>query len=215
MLCSCLQWFAPLSELSFLCLFMCSGIADSGWAVPCVQHGSCSQADGGGEGAHGGAPYQPPGHATPWTHHCYCCCCHRPTCGLYPPTFSGVNSDVGVCLHLKKHKVSVIMDPTDGLSRSTLHAVWPTFVIFAWRKPQGLLVPCTPCWVQHIYYVFGHEKRKGQKKGQSSAEAHSFRQKILETKTDRGFPCHGIQLGNKREGWRIYCLTTNETRIGL
>ena len=45
---------------------LCSGNADSGGAVPHVQHGSYSQADGGWEGARGWAPYEPSGHATRW-----------------------------------------------------------------------------------------------------------------------------------------------------
>lgn len=91
--CACLLLFpilCVLSKLSFSYLSMCSGIADSGWAVPSVQCGSHSQTDGGGEGAHSGAPHQSSGHATPWTHHCFCCC-HCPTCGFYSTTFSGVH----------------------------------------------------------------------------------------------------------------------------
>lgn len=72
-----------------MCLSMCSGLADSGWAVPSVQCGSHSQDDGGREGAHSWAPYEPSGHATPWPRQ-RSRCCHGPTCSLHTSTFSGV-----------------------------------------------------------------------------------------------------------------------------
>lgn len=77
------------SQALTLYLLTCSSFAGSGRPVPDVQRATCSQANRGGEGARGGAPYQPSDHATPRAHQHYCCC-HSPSCRLHSSTFPGV-----------------------------------------------------------------------------------------------------------------------------